>query len=67
MNQMTANEIIEFLQRQKETTKFTFNMVNPDNFMIVIVIELKNEPAAFTFINENTEATFELTDANELL
>lgn len=46
MNQMTANEIIEFLQRQKETTKFTFNMVNPDNFMIVI--ELKNEPAAFT-------------------
>lgn len=40
-------------------------MVNPDNFMIVI--ELKNEPAAFTFINENTEATFELTDANELL
>ena len=65
MKQMTANEIIEFLQRQKETTKFTFNMVNPDNFMIVI--ELKNEPAAFTFINENTEATFELTDANELL
>ncbi|MGX7419349.1 hypothetical protein ACWOFR_11180 [Carnobacterium gallinarum] len=65
MNQMTAEEITEFLKRQKETTKFTFNMVNPDNFMIVI--SLKNEPEAYTFIEENAEATFELTDANELL
>lgn len=65
MNQMTAEEIIEFLKRQKETTKFTFNMVNPDNFMMVI--SLKNEPEAYTFIEENEEATFELTDANELI
>lgn len=58
MNQMTVVEVTEFLKRQKETTTFTFNMVNPDNFMMVI--ELKNNSDAYEFIEKNTESTFEL-------
>lgn len=40
MNQMTVAEVTEFLKRQKETTTFTFNMVNPDNFMMVIELKI---------------------------
>ncbi|KRN58049.1 hypothetical protein [Carnobacterium divergens] len=65
MNQMTVVEVTEFLKRQKETTTFTFNMVNPDNFMMVI--ELKNNSDAYEFIEKNTESTFELVGANELI
>lgn len=65
MNQMTVAEVTEFLKRQKKTTTFTFNMVNPDNFMMVI--ELKNNSDAYEFIEKNTESTFELVGANELI
>ncbi|MGX7419348.1 hypothetical protein ACWOFR_11175 [Carnobacterium gallinarum] len=63
MNKMNAEELNEFLGRQKVTTKFTFHMLKEDDQFKVV--ELKNEPTAYHFITSHTESIFELIAANE--
>lgn len=63
MNKMNVEELNEFLGRQKTTTKFTFHMLKEDDAFKVV--ELKNEPTAYHFLNNHTETIFELIAANE--